>query len=352
MKRVAIIGTHGIPAHYGGFETLAEQLVDSTAVHYTVFCSSCNLKDSPKSYKGADLKYIPLKANGISSILYDTLSLCRAIRGYDSVLILGVSGCIFLPIFRLLSRAKVVTNIDGLEHKRAKWGAFARWFLRLSERFAIRFSHTIIADNRAIAEYVTQKYGITPTLIAYGGDDYCDNTTLDSREQILDLYGVKEHQYTLAICRIEPENNCHKILQAAVDSGCRLLFIGNWDNSEYSSKLKAQYSDYKNITIAETTYDKEVLSVLRRSAARYIHGHSAGGTNPSLVEAMFLCKEIVVYDVVYNRETTLGNAIYFTDTEHLASILLKPSSENLALRQIAEKYYRWSDIRRKYEELY
>ena len=352
MKKVAIIGTHGLPARYGGFESLAEQLVESRSVEYTVFCSSCTSTNKKSHYKGAKLRYIPLKANGISSVLYDILSLCCAIRGYDAVLILGISGCIFIPIFRLLSRARIITNIDGLEHRRAKWGLLARWFLRLSERLAVRFSHTVVADNKAIAEYVVQSYGITPRVITYGGDNALCNIPLDKQCKILDNYGVTDGDFLLSICRIEPENNCHLILQAAAQSGQKLLFIGNWNRSKYSRNLRAQYANYKNIITLDAIYDNEVLYALRRAASCYIHGHSAGGTNPSLVEAMFLCRAIVAYDVNYNRETTLGKALYFSNLEHLTSILSEPLTENTELKMAAEKHYLWDDIRALYESLY
>ncbi|MBQ9137430.1 MAG: DUF1972 domain-containing protein [Alistipes sp.] len=348
--RVAIIGTQGIPARYGGFESLVENLVQTDApIDYTVFCSSKDMPEKLESYKGATLRYIPLRANGIASIPYDILSLIRALGGYDTVLILGVSGAIFLPIFRLFSRAKVVTNIDGLEHRRQKWGTMARWFLRLSERAAVRFSDTIISDNKGIADYVQQQYNLRSVLIAYGGDHVLQSVALDDQIKALDSLGVKPNEYAFALCRIEPENNCHIILEAATRSGARLLFVGNWNRSEYGRNLRAQYGEYDNITLSDPIYDLKTLFALRNNASRYIHGHSAGGTNPSLVEAMFFAREIVAYDVVYNRETTLGNALYFSDSESLATLLCQPSAPNQKLYDIASALYTWSAIRTAYE---
>lgn len=352
-KRVAIIGTQGIPARYGGFESLVENLVESNAnIDYTVFCSSKDMPTHPTHHKGARLLYIPLKANGIQSIPYDIISLVRAIDGYDTVLILGVSGAIFLPIFRLFSRAKVVTNIDGLEHRRQKWGATARWFLRLSEKVAVQFSDTIISDNKGIADYVTQTYNKESEMIAYGGDHVMQSITLDNQLQILRKYNLTPHTYSFALCRIEPENNCHIILEAAAKSGGKLLFVGNWNRSEYGRELKAQYANFDNIILHDPVYELEELFTLRNNASRYIHGHSAGGTNPSLVEAMFFGREIIAYDVVYNRETTLGKAVYFSDSESLANTLTKPSVENKILADIAREHYTWDKIRNKYEQLF
>lgn len=352
-KRVAIIGTQGIPARYGGFESLVENLVESNSnIEYTVFCSSKDMPSRPTRHKGARLLYIPLKANGIQSIPYDIISLVRAIDGYDTVLILGVSGAIFLPIFRLFSRAKVVTNIDGLEHRRQKWGGTARWFLRLSEKVAVQFSDTIISDNKGIADYVTQTYNKKSEMIAYGGDHVLQSITLDNQLQILKKYNLAPCTYSFALCRIEPENNCHIILAAAAKSGVKLLFVGNWNRSEYGRELKAQYANFDNIILHDPVYELEELFTLRNNASRYIHGHSAGGTNPSLVEAMFFGREIIAYDVVYNRETTLGKAVYFSDSESLANTLTKPSVENKILADIAREHYTWDKIRNKYEQLF
>ena len=154
MKKIAIVGTQGVPAQYGGFESLVENLISeykSQDVAYTVFCSARDYTVRRSTYKGARLKYIPfLHANGVESILYDILSLLCCIRNFDTVLVLGVSGCVFLPIFRLLYHGRLIVNIDGLEHKRAKWGGFARWFLKLSEAVAVRYADVVISDNKVI----------------------------------------------------------------------------------------------------------------------------------------------------------------------------------------------------------
>ena len=136
MKKVAIIGTVGVPANYGGFETLIENIIgDNTPsdVQYTIYCSSSNYSNKIKKYKKAQLKYISLEANGIQSIFYDIISLIKASINNDIILILGVSGCCFLPIYRLFSQKKLIINIDGLEHRRAKWNKWIKKFLKFSE---------------------------------------------------------------------------------------------------------------------------------------------------------------------------------------------------------------------------
>lgn len=353
MKKVAVIGTQGIPACYGGFESLAQCLTeDNEGVEYTVFCSSKDMPEKFSEYNGAKLKYIPLSANGFQSIPYDICSLCCALTGYDTILILGVSGAIFLPIFRLISSSRVVVNIDGLEHRRDKWGAAAKLFLRFSERLAVYNADCVVADNKGIADYVVSQYGITPKTIAYGGDHAIRSITKDKRDKVLDNYGVNYKKFSLSICRIEPENNCHITLKAAAESGERLLFIGNWDRSDYGRTLKAQYSVYSNITIADPVYDLDTLYAVRSSAARYIHGHSAGGTNPSLVEAMFFGCQILAYDVVYNRETTANLAQYFTNSTSLAALLAAEPKAMPEIVDYAKNHYTWEHIRTLYKSLF
>ena len=168
----------------------------------------------------------------------------------------------------------------------------------------------------------------------------------------LDKYGVKPFEYSFALCRIEPENNCHVVLEAAAKSGAKLLFVGNWGRSNYGVELRKEFDKYENISLLDPIYDLKQLYVLRSNAARYIHGHSAGGTNPSLVEAMFFGREIFAFDVVYNRETTKNKTLYFSDTESLSALLALPIKENVELQNIAKTLYTWAAIRDKYEDLF
>ena len=308
-----------------------------------------------KEYKGASLRYIPLHANGAQSIFYDILSMISCIgKGYDAVLVLGVSGCIFLPIFRLLFKKKIVVNIDGLEHRRDKWGKIAKKFLLFSEKCAVRFADIVVADNKAIKDYVRETYSKDAELIAYGGDHALREVSGKEAAEVLQKYNLNAGSYAITVCRIEPENNCHIILDAFSASKQNLVFIGNWNRSEYGKSLKEKYRCYDNIKILDPIYDLDVLYVLRSNAGIYVHGHSAGGTNPSLVEAMCMGVPIVAFDVIYNRETTHGEAMYFSNAGELSKIRLSGFSNSLigkSMIQIAGMEYAWSVIVKKYEAI-
>lgn len=359
MTRIAIIGTQGVPARYGGFETLVENLLGENcppAIEYTVFCSSKDYETQLSAYRGAKLIYIPVHANGVQSTWYDIRSMVKAIGKFDVAVILGVSGCIFLPIFRLFFRGRIVVNIDGLEHRRAKWGRVARNFLRLSEAVAVRFADAVIADNQGILDYVRKTYRKEAALIAYGGDHVLMELTAEEETEILDRYGLFAGNYFLAICRIEPENNCHLILEGFARNGQPLIFIGNWDRSEYGKELAERYSGSENIRIQPAVYDLKDLYALRKRCRGYIHGHSAGGTNPSLVEAMFFGVPVFAFDVVYNRETTENCARYFSTPESLF-VLVEELAEEEALRngaamaEISRRRYTWKRIAEQYVKL-
>lgn len=355
MKKVVIIGTVGVPASYGGFETLVENIIGENAsegIEYTIFCSSKSYEVQLSEYKGAKLKYVSLKANGAQSTPYDILSMMKTTNKYDVALVLGVSGCIFLPIFRLWFRNKLIVNIDGLEHRRGKWGKFAKWFLRKSEAMAVRYADVVVADNKGIQDYVTEVYHRDSALIAYGGDHVERKVADEVQNKVLTEYGVEKGMYAISVCRIEPENNCHVILEAFSKTNKKLIYIGNWERSEYGKALKEKYSKFPNINIHTPEYDLDTLYVLRSHAAMYIHGHSAGGTNPSLVEAMFFGKPIFVFDVIYNRATTDEQAYYFKDSDSLLQQINQEGLNGEAMRTVAQKQYTWRKIASQYEALY
>lgn len=350
MKKVSIIGVVGIPACYGGFESLVENLtIDSgDGIEYTVFCSSKNYSTKLDEHNNAKLVYLNLKANGIQSVFYDIISLIKSIfMRPDVVLILGVSGCLFLPVFKLLSKSKIITNIDGLEWKRDKWSSATKGFLKLSEKVAVKFSDVIITDNQAISDYVLSEYGVESETIAYGGDHAL-------REVEVDNYKDK---YALGLCRIEPENNVEMILDSFSKSNIKLKFIGNWNASEYGIKLKDYYKKYSNIEIIDPIYDLDELFKFRCGCSFYIHGHSAGGTNPSLVEMMHFSVPIIAYDCTFNRHSTEDKALYFSNSDDLRKKLNSISEEELfenglSMKQLANAKYKWDLIRDKYEICY
>lgn len=357
-KRVAIIGTVGVPANYGGFETLTEHLVKNLGQKHdiTVYCSGKKYAKSErkKVYNGAKLKYIPLDANGIQSIPYDTISILHALFRSDVLLVLGVAGAWILPFVRLFTNKKIIISIDGIEWKRDKWNLLARYYLFWAESLAVKYSHIDISDNEAIQDYTAARYGSLSRIIEYGADH---TMKVPITKQALEKYPFLEKKYAFKVCRIEPENNVHIILEAFTKTDrMPLIVIGNWDKSEYGRSLKAHYSTHPNIHILDPIYNQEKLDILRANTALYVHGHSAGGTNPSLVEAMYLGLPILANNVSYNRVTTENKAIYFTGLESLINAInesysVKLNAIGMQMEKIAKRRYTWGIIAFKYELL-
>lgn len=360
--RVAIIGTAGVPAAYGGFETLADELVtyaeaQGLSHHFTVYCSGRSESEEP-SYRGAKRRFISLSANGIASIFYDMLSCIDAWwRGDKTFLILGVSGAPIIPFLRLVPSIKIVTNVDGVEWKRAKWGRIASLYLRVAEWLAVRFSHDVISDNKGIKEYLDQTYGRESTVITYGGDHALRGDMVELPFQVPEVFA-------LSLCRIEPENNVHEILSAFSSfERLPLVFVGNWDATDYGRQLWAKYKGRSNVHLLPPIYDQNSLYSLRQRASVYVHGHSAGGTNPSLVEMMHFGVPVLAFDCVFNRYSTEGVALYFKSSDELLSQLdaLLNDAEVSAgkhwaelgnkMKHIAQSEYVWSRVGERYFSL-
>lgn len=362
-RKIAIVGSVGLPARYGGFETLVDNLVQYAEGHefncdIEVYCSARAYTERPIRYHTATLRYIPLEANGVQSIIYDILSMILArLRGADAILILGVSGALFLPLLRLTGGPRLIVNVDGLEWRREKWSPTARRFLKWSERVAARFAHRVIGDNQAIVEHLLESYGADAVLIPYGGDHAGPPLGRRTRTKPVSIGEAEISEYAILLCRIEPENNVGLILKAFNEEPpFPLVAVGNWNASEYGRDLRRQYSGHPAIILLDPVFDPVRLHELRSNAKLYLHGHSAGGTNPALVEMMWLGLPVLAFDCEYNRYTTEGRATYFTDEADLSRKLMtidQPSlqANGVSMREIADRRYRWSMIGSQYFEI-
>ncbi|MFT3919901.1 DUF1972 domain-containing protein [Cloacibacterium sp.] len=357
--KVAIIGTVGLPAKYGGFETLTAHLVEelSDTYDFTVYCSlkKYSKEEQIDNWKGAKLKYLPLDANGIQSIPYDTLSIFHALFTSDVLLVLGVAGAWILPFVKLFTNKKIIVSIDGIEWKRDKWSLAAKLYLWWAEKLAMRFSHIDISDNESIQDYTSVRYKTISRVIEYGADH--TKVNLNPTQENLEKYPFLAEEYAVKVCRIEPENHVHTILKVFSELlDKKLVLVGNWNNSQYGKDLKEQYSKFENIHLLDPIYNQEIIDLIRGNASLYIHGHSAGGTNPSLVEAMFLGLPIISNGVSYNRTTTEHKAFYFSNENELKNVIKNLTKENLQncalqMKKIAERRYTWKKIAKKYSNL-
>lgn len=358
-KKIAIIGTNGIPAKYGGFETLAEYLVKYLSNDYeiTVYCSKTKKKNRLKNFSGAKLIYLPLKANGWQSMIYDSLSIIRALFSKDILIILGFSGALAFP-FKSLAKSRVIFNLGGIEWKKVRGGktfsdieiAAKKWF----ERICIKFSDIIIVDNNVIQDYLTNRYNVKSTIAEYGGDH---SIKVSASEELKEKYPFLKAQYDVTVSRAQEDMNIHMVIEAYKKIPERnVVIISNWEISEYGRALKKNTKGvYANIFIQDSIYDISVLNAIRSNAEIYLHTHSLCGTAPSLVEAMSLGLPVVCFDVETSRSATDGEAAYFSDENSLKDILQKMDSltkkkNRDKMLSIASQRYTWHRIAEIYKE--
>lgn len=344
-KYISIIGSKGIPAKYGGFETFAEQvtLKLSEKIPLKVYCSS---NDAPSTYKDAIsnvlLYYIKLPANGPLAIFYDLLSLLNASKDSHTILVLGSTAGFCLPIFRLLFKLKIIYHPDGLEWTRKKWNWAARLYLWLSNYLACCAAHRIILDNVAL-ERTFGSFKEKWSHIGYGGD----HSKLPPPKP-LSIAGT----YWLTITRAEPENQLDLIADAIIDSNKKWRVICNYMDTNYGKDFYRKYSNHNNISIYPPCYDQEELAKQRAGCIGYLHAHQCGGTNPSLVEAMYAGLPIVCHLNEFNFETTHGSAIYFSSKSELSRTIKNIDKEKLRtvgklMESIAKESYTWEKMSKK-----
>jgi glycosyltransferase involved in cell wall biosynthesis len=360
--RVAILGTKGIPASYGGFETFAEQLSTRLVARghqVTVYAEAEGPAPADTSYQGVRIRFQRRPHWGPASVLaYDCASLWDARRGYDLVYMLGY-GAAWACWWPRVFGTPVWINVDGLEWARSKWGRVARAYLRCMEWLATRTATRLIADAEAIAQRVRTVYprSAPTSFIAYGAEEV---RAQDVDVQALSAWGLTPGGYLLVVARPEPENHVLEIIQGYLQYGgpLPLVIVGSvTDATPYQRQLQSLASE--RVRLVGGVYDTPKLQSLRVHAAAYLHGHSVGGTNPSLLEALACGSLVIAHDNPFNREVAQGVADYFRTPAELAACLQRlagrPREEAARLRQgardIIASRYTWDGVAADYEAL-
>ncbi|HML05239.1 MAG TPA: DUF1972 domain-containing protein [Methanobacterium sp.] len=331
--KIAILGSRGIPAKYGGFETFAQGLTENLVekgYEVTVSCEYEPSKSQKDDYKGAKLVYFPIKPP-VSYFLrkfYENLSdiyfLIKLSRRYDLIYFLGIEVGMFLFIPKILNRnAKVMVNVDGVMWKRTKFNLLERWLLKINHDLAIIFSDKVIVDSKAMEKYVQDKYMDKTDYISYGIDPIpkalWDNGYPEQLKKLTSCE-INSGEYFLIVARLEPENNIHTIVEAfskaKVDTP--LLIVGDFTSKQYEQEVKSLVEkEGSNVFFLGSIYCQNFLNMLRQNCTAYIHGHSVGGTNPSLLEATISRNIIIAHDNEFNREVCGKFAFYFENIPEL-----------------------------------
>jgi glycosyltransferase involved in cell wall biosynthesis len=359
LIRLAILGTRGIPARYGGFETFAEQLATRLAgggVSVTVFCPAPSPRPD-ENYQGVTLKYVKFPMLGkYSEMFWDARCFHVARRGFDVVYMLGLGGAFAAWIPRLFGAA-VWVNTDGVEWKRTKFTWAQRAYLAAAEALSVLFASRIIADAGAIAEYLRARYpGLKKiSTIAYGAVLPSETPSV----LLINELGLQPDRYYLIVCRLEPENHVLEMIEGfeRSTSDLPLIVLGNVETpNAYVRTLLAHRSD--QVRFIGVVYDRQKLEAIRFYTRAYLHGHSVGGTNPSLLEAMACSNLIVAHDNPFNREVLGDSGTFFRTSDELASTVNaidageidKDALRKGATARIRERYT-WEQIAEVYLEL-
>jgi glycosyltransferase involved in cell wall biosynthesis len=356
--KIAILGTRGVPNHYGGFEQFAEYfsvyLAENEQEVYVY--NSHNHPYQEKTFKGVNIlhQYDPeFKIGTAGQFIYDLNCILDARkRNFDIILQLGyTSSSVWYKL--LPKKPIIITNMDGLEWKRTKYAKPVQKALQLAEKLAIKSSDYLISDSIGIQKYILEKYNKASTYIAYGAHQFSNPNI-----SILDNYEVEVGNYNLIIARLEPENNIETILDGIVLSEQKMpiLVIGNHE-TKFGNYLKEQFQNNANIKFIGAVYNQEHLDNLRWFSNFYFHGHSVGGTNPSLLEAMASKAFILAHNNDFNKAILCENAYYFSNAEEVKNLTLKiKKNDNLHLIQnnfnAIESEFNWDKINGKYLQLF
>ena len=354
--KLAIIGTRGIPNRYGGFEQISEYLSVGLAARgyeVSVYCSS-NHPYSRSEWNGIKLiRCYDAEKHLLTAgqFIYDLNCIRDARkRNFDVLLFMGyTSSSVFGRWFP--KQSLVISNMDGLEWKREKYSKPVQIFLKHAEKLAVQYSHYHIADSPAIKQHLDNKYGINACYIPYGA-----KINSEVNYDLLSQFELAREGFDMIMARLEPENNIEMVLNGYIRGPMdkKMLVIGNTTNS-YGRKLKKKYRHINSILFAGSIFDQEKLNGLRTTCRLYFHGHSVGGTNPSLLEAMSDGALIGAHDNVFNDSVLGEDAFYFNSPSGVANILSTTNKNkhqdkiNNNLDKI-ERLYTWEKITDQYDQ--
>ncbi len=383
MKNIIIIGSRGYKFNYGGWETFVTEFVnnnkDDVNFYIPKLVQEKELDKKIEKNNNVIINNIYVPKQGFATMFTFTIKSFNYFIKYlekhqlkDTVVI--SLGCKIGPLmpkyYRKLHKlgVKIIMNPDGLEWKRDKWNYIIKKCFKISEKYCIKYSDYVVCDSKAIKEYIDnqyKKYNKPSKFIAYGAYLKDNNVSEKTKEYLKENYKTKIDDYYLIVARFVPENNLELIINSFIKSKTKkkLLIITNVEMNKYYNYLldKTNFNKDKRVLLPGAIYDQDLLREIRIGAFAYIHGHSAGGTNPSLLEALSTTDINILYDVPYNREVGDNSSLYFNDKEDSLTKIIndledinskeKEKYSRLAKKRIKDDYT-WDIVEEKYKELF
>jgi glycosyltransferase involved in cell wall biosynthesis len=356
--RIAMVGTRGVPARYGGFETAVEEVgrrLVAAGHRVVVYCRTMPGDDGarPGSYLGMELVHLPAaRKRSLETLSHTALSVGHLLgHRADAAFVFNAANSPLLPVLRGV-RIPVATHVDGLEWRRAKWGGAGRRYYRAAEALAVRWSDALIADAVGIADYYRREFDVPTTLLTYGAPLIAPGC-----DRLAEL-GLEPGGYHLVVARFEPENHVDVIVDGYRRSTATkpLVVVGSAPYAdEYTARVHELADD--RVRFLGGVWDQVQLDQLYAHSFTYLHGHSVGGTNPSLLRAIGAGAAVLAFDVDFNREVTAESGRYFRNATDVAALVdaaeLDPQGVALAglrARELATRYD-WDDVAVGYEAL-
>ena len=367
--KIAFVSTRGIPNNYGGFEQFAEYISVGLAArgHEVVVYSPHFHPYKESEYKGVRIKHIKSPeqwmGSSVGSFFYDFKCLKDALKNehFDIIYEAGYTSIIPAYIWFNVKKRKdviVTTNMDGLEYKRTKFNPLVRKFVFWEERKAVKHSHYLIADNMGIQDYYKEKYGKPSKFLAYGADIHDDYDA-----ELLKEFNLTPNEYYLIVARMEPENNIEMAIQgylASKENGKRPLILVGKTNTPFAKKLIKKYGHENGLRFMGGIYDFKKLNSVRKFSYAYFHGHSVGGTNPSLLEAMASDVMMLAHDNIFNKAVLGENAFYYDGEDAVTALLndidniVANNKERIVKNNLEEirTNYSWEHLVDQHEEYF
>ena len=348
------MGTRGIPAKYGGFETAVEEISQRLVGAYSVSVY-CRDKGTD-TYLGIRRIAVPAinstSLETISRTLFSTLHAIFVLRP-KVVFLMNSANAVFIPLLKL-SGIKVISHVDGLEWQRPKWAGFKSKYSMWAEKRACKWANAVIADSKAIKRHILEAHNVDAVYISYGVESI--SVSPESHAEIVGELSprITWKNYHLVVARWEPENHVAEIISAHTEGriDIPLVVVGasNYESS-YSNVIRESAAVSTDVLLLGSIWNKETLDALYCGAKAYIHGHSVGGTNPSLLRAIGANAELIIFDCEFNRETANNSGVYWKDQESLIAAISKSSKDAEMNHQSRMTLNSWDEIAKLYSEL-
>jgi glycosyltransferase involved in cell wall biosynthesis len=355
--RIALVGTRGVPARYGGFETAVEEVgrrLVEAGHDVVVYCRTAGDEPRPRTHLGMRLVHLPaLRRRSLETLSHTGLSVAHLLaHRVDAAIVFNAANAPWLPLLRA-ARIPVATHVDGLEWKRAKWGGAGKRYYRVVEALSVRWSDALIADAQGIADYYRDEFTADTEQIAYGAPKVAG----EAAHKLADV-DLAPRAFHLVVARFEPENHVDVIVDGYRRSAARLplVVVGSAPYAdEYTARVRALGDD--RVRFLGGVWDQELLDQLYANCATYLHGHSVGGTNPSLLRAIGAGAATIAFDVSFNREVLQTSGRYFSTAEDVAAAVTAAEEDPAAVRRdgnrarVMAARYDWDDVAARYEDL-